>query len=60
MVFASALASAPCKQSIWLQASSAPAIRLIATHASLQTKESKGRLARLQSFQFLIRTSTRA
>src|SRR5664279_3754626 len=52
MVFGSALASAPSKQSIWLQASSAPAMRLVATQASLRTKESKGRLERPQSFQF--------
>ena len=60
MVFGSALASAPSKQTIWLQASSAPAMREVATQASLRTKESKGRLARPQSFQFRIRSSTRA
>ena len=37
-----------------------PAMREVATQASLRTKESKGRLARPQSFQFLIRSSTRA
>ena len=60
MVFGSALASAPSKQTIWLQARRAPAISEVATQASLRTKDSKGRLERPQSFQFLIRSSTRA
>ena len=35
-------------------------MREVAIQASFRTKESKGRLERPQSFQFLIRSSTRA